>query len=74
MNETPTPGSMLAENPEAAHMMEPITAPNVQPATETKGGQSLEYRVENGVKVFQLTTKAVQWEILNGGDCNRLYL
>ena len=66
MNETPTPGSMLVENPEAAHMMEPITAPNVQPATETKGGQSLEYRVENGVKVFQLTTKAVQWEILNG--------
>lgn len=63
---TPTPGSMMAENPEAAHMMSPITAPNVQPATESKGGQPLEYRVEEGVKVFELTTKAVQWEILDG--------
>ncbi len=63
---SPTPGSMIAENPEAAHMMEPITAPNVQPATETVGGQPLPYREENGVKVFELTTKAVLWEILEG--------
>ncbi|MBI5943633.1 MAG: copper oxidase [Chloroflexi bacterium] len=63
---TPTPGSMMMENPEAAHMMEPITVPNVQPATESTGGQPLEYRVEDGVKVFELTTKAVQWEILDG--------
>jgi manganese oxidase len=63
---SPTPGSMVAENPEAAHMMEPITAPNVEPATETVGGQPLSYREENGVKVFELTTKAVQWEILEG--------
>jgi FtsP/CotA-like multicopper oxidase with cupredoxin domain len=47
-------------------MMEPITAPNVQPATETTGGQPLEFREENGVKVFELTAKAVQWEILDG--------
>ncbi len=63
---TATPGSMMAEDPEAAHMMEPITAPNVQPATETKGGQPLSYREENGVKVFELTAKAVQWPILDG--------
>ncbi|NUQ86647.1 MAG: copper oxidase [Anaerolineales bacterium] len=63
---TATPGSMMMDNPEAAHMMEPITAPNVQPATESEGGQPLEYRVEDGVKVFELTTKAVQWEILDG--------
>lgn len=63
---TPTPGSMMMDNPEAAHMMEPITAPNVQPATESTGGQPLEYRVEDGVKVFELTAKAVQWEILDG--------
>ncbi|MEW6030286.1 MAG: multicopper oxidase family protein [Chloroflexota bacterium] len=63
---TATPGSMMAENPEAAHMMEPITAPNVQPATETEGGQPLAFREENGVKVFELTTKAVQWPILDG--------
>ena len=66
MNGTATPGSMMADNPEAAHMMEPITAPNVQPATETTGGQPLTYREENGVKVFELTTKAVQWSILDG--------
>src|SRR3990172_8994704 len=55
VNGTPTPGSMMADNPEAAHMMEPITAPNVQPfdpaqdkpATETTGGQPLEFREEN---------------------------
>jgi FtsP/CotA-like multicopper oxidase with cupredoxin domain len=63
---TPTPGSMMAEDPEAAHMMEPISAPDVQPATETEGGQPLDYRVEAGVKVFELTTKAVLWEILDG--------
>ena len=55
----------MIDNPEAAHMMEPITAPNVQPATETEGGQSLEFREENDVKVFEITTKAVQWPILD---------
>ncbi len=63
---TATPGSMMSDNPAADHMMEPITAPNVQPATENVGGQPLEYRLENGVKVFELTTKAVQWKILDG--------
>jgi FtsP/CotA-like multicopper oxidase with cupredoxin domain len=62
---TATPGSMMADNPDAADMMEPITASNVQPATQTEGGQPLEFRDENGVKVFELTTKAVQWPILD---------
>ena len=62
---TATPSSMMADNPDAAHMMEPITAPNVQPAIQTEGGQPLEFREENGVKVFELTTKAVQWPILD---------
>ena len=62
---TATPGSMMAENPEASHMMEPITAPNIEPATETEGGQPLEFREENGVKVFELTAKAVEWNILD---------
>jgi FtsP/CotA-like multicopper oxidase with cupredoxin domain len=57
---------MIAENPEAAHMMEPITAPNVEPAAETQGGQPLDHRLEDGVKVFELTTKAVRWEIVDG--------
>lgn len=63
---TATPGSMMAQNPAASHMMEPITAPNVQPATESIGGQPLKFRVENGVKIFELTTKAVEWNILEG--------
>src|SRR4030067_37758 len=63
---TATPGSMMATNPEAAHMMEPIGGSHVEPATETKGGQPLAYREENGVKVFELTTKTVQWPILDG--------
>ena len=62
---TATPGSMMATNPEAAHMMEPIGGSNVQQATESRGGQPLAYREENGVKVFELTTKAVQWPILD---------
>jgi FtsP/CotA-like multicopper oxidase with cupredoxin domain len=63
---TATPGSMTADNPEAAHMMETISAPNVPLATETEGGQPLTFREEDGVKVFELTTKAVQWPILDG--------
>jgi manganese oxidase len=63
---TATPSSMTADNPEAAHMMEPISAPNVPLATETEGGQPLTFREENGVKVFELTTEAVQWPILDG--------
>src|SRR3990172_200901 len=63
---TATPGSMMPSNPDMGHSMEPITAPNVQPATQTTGGQPLAYREENGVKVFELTTKAVQWPILDG--------
>ena len=63
---TATPGSMTADNPEAAHMMEPISAPSLPHATETEGGQPLTFREEDGVKVFELTTKAVQWPILDG--------
>ncbi len=62
---TATPGSMMADNPEAMRMMEPISAPNAQPATETEGGQPLEFRVENGVKIFELTAKAVLWPIMD---------
>lgn len=63
---TATPGSMLSDNPEGAHMMEPITDPDVQLATESEGGQPLEFRVANGVKIFELTTRAVQWPIMEG--------
>ena len=63
---TATPGTMMSTNPAAAHMMEPIGGSNVQPAVETTGGQLLAYLMDNGVKVFELTTKAVQWPIMDG--------
>lgn len=59
--ETATPGSMMSTG---SHMMDAITAPEVKPAAGTEGGQPLAFRVENGVKVFELTTEAVQWPIL----------
>lgn len=62
---TATPGSMMADNPEASHMMEPINAPEVQPAAGTQGGQPLPFLQEDGVKVFELRTKAVKWPILD---------
>ena len=66
METTSTPGSMISSDPAAAHMMEPITGSNVQPATEEYGGQLLPYTLEDGVKVFQLTAEMVQWELTNG--------
>jgi len=66
MEATHTPGSMMPTNPEASHMMEPIAGSNVQPATESAGGQPLAFHQENGAKVFELTTQMVQWPILDG--------
>ncbi|MCX6078149.1 MAG: hypothetical protein NTW32_01330 [Chloroflexi bacterium] len=66
MNATATPGSMTASNPAAAHMMEPITAPDAQPASIDQGGQPLDFRLESGVKVFELTAKAVKWTLTDG--------
>ena len=43
---TVTPGSMTADNPEAAHMMEPISALNVPLATKAVGGHPLAFREE----------------------------
>lgn len=66
MSATPTPGTMAATNPAAAHMMEPISAPDVRPASAEQGGQPLDYTLEDGVKVFELTTQAVKWELMPG--------
>lgn len=69
---TPTPASMAPTNPEAAHMMEPIGDENTPAATDTLGGQPLEFRLENGVKVFELTTRLVKWPILDGVSVNAM--
>ena len=63
---TPTPGSMMPASEGMGHMMEPIGGEDVPAALETQGGQPLEYQEENGIKVFTLTTRAVQWPILDG--------
>lgn len=73
---TPTPARMMPANggmehsmdssgAGMAHMMEPISAEGVQPATQDQGGQPLEFRLEDGIKVFEITTKPVQWKILD---------
>jgi len=66
MNTTATPGGMMSTNPAAAHMMEPITAPNVGAASADQGGQPLNFRLEEDVKVFELTAQAVKWTLTDG--------
>ncbi|MCI0518893.1 MAG: copper oxidase [Chloroflexi bacterium] len=63
---TATPGSMSAVNPAAAHMMEPLDRPDLPAAADTTGGKPLAFRMEDGVKVFELTTRAVRWTLLEG--------
>ncbi len=62
---TPTPASMTLSNPDMGHMMEPISAEGAQPATQERGGQPLAFRLEDGVKVFELTAQPVKWNILD---------
>lgn len=69
---TPTPARMVPTNPEAAHMMEPIGDENTPAASDTVGGQPLEFRLENGVKVFELTTRLVKWPVLDGVSVNAM--
>lgn len=64
MAATPTPGSMTTTG-SAGHMMEPIDAASARPATETQGGQPLNFRMEGDTKVFELTTMPVLWPILD---------
>ena len=56
---------MTSSNPEMGHMMEPISGAGAQPGTQERGGQPLAFRLEDGVKVFELTAKPVQWNILD---------
>lgn len=47
------------------HAMQPISADGVPPATQARGGQPLEFRVEDDVKVFELTAQPILWNILD---------
>jgi len=60
-----TPDAMPDMEMGGGHAMNPISSDGVLPATESVGGQPLDYRVEEGVKVFDLIAKPVLWNILN---------
>lgn len=47
------------------HSMEPISSEGAPAAEETTGGLPLEYRLEDGVKVFEITARPVIWNILD---------
>lgn len=59
---TPTPAAPSGN--EMPGMAEPpVPDEGVPLATEKQGAQPLEYKLENGVKVFNLTAKPVKWPI-----------
>lgn len=47
------------------HAMQPVSSEGVPVAEETVGGQPLEYRLEDGVKIFEITARPVIWNILD---------
>jgi FtsP/CotA-like multicopper oxidase with cupredoxin domain len=57
---------MMGAVTEPGHLRhgDPLPDADIPPATETPGGQLLAYREENGVKVFELTSRLVKWHIL----------
>ncbi len=59
---TPTPGTMTSRDGD--HGMQSIPSEGVELASETRGGQPLSYRMEAGVKVFELTAYPIRWQIL----------
>jgi len=61
------PGSVEDDSMEGmGHDMSPIPSDNVPDATESVGGQLLDFSEEDGVKVFELTARPVRWAILEG--------
>jgi YVTN family beta-propeller protein len=65
MSPTATPEAMAGMDMGGGHTMEPIGNEGVPAATENLGGQPLEYRLEDGVKVFDLRAEPVLWNILD---------
>ena len=59
-------GMEMAGGDAMAEHMGAAPTEGVPAATAARGGEVLEPRVENGVWVYELTAKAVRWEILSG--------
>ena len=62
----PTPTMATMQMGSDLPMDEPVPSEGVLPATERAGNQPLPFRLENGVKVFELTARPVKWTILDG--------
>ncbi|KAB2903127.1 MAG: multicopper oxidase domain-containing protein [Anaerolineae bacterium] len=58
-------GHQMEGTGSGGHGMEPISSEGVPLATETRGGQPLEFHEEDGVKVFELTARPVIWHLTN---------
>jgi len=65
---TPTPSEMGVDHGDDGHDHlhhgDPLPFKDVPASTETRGGQPLAYRMDGDVKVFELTTQLVKWNIL----------
>jgi len=59
-------GSGATEMDMVGHDMAPVAGESAPPATETVGGQPLDYVLDGDTKVFTLTAQVVQWPIMEG--------
>ena len=59
----PTPGELTATGA-VGDPDQPIPAGGVDAATVEEGAQPLAYKMDGGIKVFELTAKPVRWKIL----------
>lgn len=55
-----TPAMAAMEMGSDLPMDKPVPSEGVLPATETEGSQPLPFRLENGVKVIELTARPVK--------------
>lgn len=62
----PSVDDMAKMEGDGGHDMGPVSREGVPAATETIGGQPLEFREVDGVKEFNLTAKRVLWPIMEG--------
>ncbi len=51
---------------EAAHAMEAIPDINIKTASEKKGLQELQFKLEGTTKIFKLTAEPIKWEVFKG--------
>jgi FtsP/CotA-like multicopper oxidase with cupredoxin domain len=61
---TPAPARMTSGESAGHGMMDAVPDQNVPNATAPRGGQPLTPRIENGIKIFELTATPVKWQIL----------